>query len=75
MAKAHLLDDIIVCAPRFYLATITGTIDCLVMRAVHFVKAMRRTPISPHQLNVVILLFRQIVTSYIKLKRAAECDI
>ena len=75
IAQTKLLDDVVGRAPRFHLATLRETIDCLMMRAVYFFKTVGCVPIDPQRLDVVILLFGQIVAANIELERAAERDV
>ena len=45
------------------------------VRAVHFDKMLRRMSIDAQRLNVVILLFGQIVAANIEFERAAKSDV
>ena len=75
LAQSYLLDDVIGCAPRFYFETGAQFIDCLMMRAIHFFKAMTRPPIGPQRLDVACLLIRQVMASDVEMKGAAERDV
>jgi hypothetical protein len=75
IAQFHLLDDVIGRAPGLNFQTGTELIDCLVMRAIYFFKAMPRPAIEPQRLDVVRLLIRQVMASNVEMKGTAERDI
>jgi hypothetical protein len=45
------------------------------VRTVHLFEAMSRACIVPQRLNVVLFLFRKIMTGNVELQRTAKCDI
>src|SRR6266403_1388048 len=75
VAQSYLLDDVIGCAPRLHFETGAQFIDCLMMRAIHFFKAMTRAAIRSQRLDVMRLLLRQVMAGDVEMKGTAERDI
>src|SRR3954469_12221875 len=75
VAEPDLLDDVVGRAPGFDFETVAEFIQCLVMRAVDLVQAMRGRAIGPQRLDVVVLHFRSVMTRYVEPESAAERDI
>src|SRR6266446_948826 len=75
VAQFYLLDDVIGCAPRFHFETGAQFVDRLVMRAIHFFKAMTRPVIRSQRLDIMRLLLRQVMASDVEMKGTAERDI
>src|SRR3954467_4640724 len=75
IADAKLFDDVVRRAPCLHFATGGETIDRLMMRAVHALEARRCVTINTQWLDVVILLFGQIMTANIEPERAVEGDV
>src|SRR5881392_2708768 len=75
VAQSYLLDDVIGCARRLHFKTNAQFIDRLMMRAIHFFKAMTRAAIRSQRLDVVRLLLRQVMAGNVEMKGPAERDI
>ena len=75
ISQPHLLDDVVSSAPCFNFQAFAEPVDCLVMRAIHARKTMRRRSLAPKLLNVVIFLLGQPMPWNIELERAAKRDV
>src|SRR5260370_30072889 len=75
VAQSYLLDDVIGCAPRLHFKTSAQFIDRLMMRTIHFFKAMTRATIRSQRLDVMRLLLRHVMARHVKVKGTAERDI
>ena len=75
VAQSYLLDDVVGFAPRLHFKTSAQFIDRLMMRTIHFFKAITRAAIRSQWLDVVRLLLRQVMAGDVEMKGPAECDI
>ncbi len=75
VAQAELLDDVVLCAPRFHETAFRELIDRLMMGTVHLLKTMSGGTIVPQRLHVVGLLPGKVVPGNVEPEGAAEGDV
>src|SRR5438067_2360352 len=67
IAQLYLLDDPILCAPRFYFQPLSQFLDRLMVRDVHFFIAVTHAAFPTHRLHIFRFLERKIMPADVEL--------